>query len=223
MKKGFYIIFFFAAILFAGSCKNNDNVFPNVLPTSLNVVNASADTLNFYVNGTRQNNNSSLFPTGQSYYLTVNAGKATYQFKKAGSFNVLFGVPLTLADSSYYSLFVCGATADQSFLTLDQLYPDTVTNSTQIRFVNASPDAGALDFYAGDTINYKSAAFKGVSAFLPTGSGLKDVKVYQSGAAAPIIDTPISFQPGGIYTLYSKGLLKGTGTAAFDVGLAINH
>jgi hypothetical protein len=33
----------------------------------------------------------------------------------------------------------------------------------------------------------------------------------------------IAFQPGGIYTLFSKGLLKGTGTAVFDVGLGINH
>ncbi|HZY37201.1 MAG TPA: DUF4397 domain-containing protein [Mucilaginibacter sp.] len=223
MNKGFVIILFFVGILFAEACKNNDNVFPTVLPTSLNVVNASADTLNFYLNGTRQNNTSSLFPVGQSYYVTVKAGQATYQFKKAGGFSVLFGVPLTLTDSSYYSLFVCGATADKSFLTLDQLYTDTVTNSTQIRFVNASPDAGNLDFYAGDTINYKSAPFKGTSAFLATGSGMKEVKVYQSGSASPLVDTLIAFQPGGISTLYSKGLLKGTGTAVFDVGVSINH
>ena len=220
MKKGFNILLIFAAIVLIHSCKNNDNVFPKVLPTNLNVLNASADTLNYYLNGTRQNNGSSLFPTGQTNYLTINAGQATYQFKKAGSFNVLFNLPLKLTDSSYYSLFVCGNTADKSFLVLDQLYQDTVTNSTQIRFVNASPDAGNLDFFAGDTINYKSAPFKGISAFLQTGSGLKEVKIYQSGSANPLIDTSIAFQPGYIYTLFSKGTLNGKGTSVFDVGVA---
>jgi hypothetical protein len=223
MNKGLYILLLFAGMLTVEACKNNDNVFPNVLPTNLNVVNASADTLNYYLNGTRQNNSSSLFPTGQSYYQTVNAGQATYQFKKAGSFSVLFSLPLKLTDSMNYSLFVCGTSADKSFLTLDQLYTDTVTNSTQIRFVNASPDAGNLDFYAGDTINYKSAPFKGTSAFLATGSGMKEVKIYQAGSSTKLVDTLIPFQPGGIYTLFSKGLLKGTGTAVFDVGLTINH
>jgi hypothetical protein len=223
MNKGFYNIFFFAAIMFAGSCKNNDNVFPKVTYGYVNVVNASADTLNYYLNGTRQNNTSSLFPDGQSYYTPpIATGSQNFQFKRAGDFKILFSYPMKL-DTLNYSLYVTSADVSGAFSTIDRLYIDTVTNSTQIRFVNASPDAGNLDFYAGDTINYKSAVFKGASAFLATGSGKKEVKIYRTGAGTPLVDTVIAFQPGSIYTLFSKGLLNGKGTAIFDVGLVINH
>src|ERR1700730_19135848 len=87
------------------SCKNNDNVFKTVTYTDLTVVNASADTLNFYLNGTRQNNSSSLYPTGNAAHLSLPSGLQNYQFKKAGSSAVLFSVPLNLAATTYYSLY----------------------------------------------------------------------------------------------------------------------
>src|ERR1700743_611236 len=98
MNNRCLILFFIAASMGLASCKNNDNVFPKKVTTQINVVNASADTLNIFLNGTRQNNNSSLFPGGQSFYLNVPAGMLNYQFKKAGASAVLFGVPLTLPD-----------------------------------------------------------------------------------------------------------------------------
>jgi hypothetical protein len=226
MMHRFLIFVFIIAVFGLASCKNNDEVLPQVIPTELNVVNASADTLNFYLNGTRQNNSSNLFPAGETLYLPVPSGLQTCQFKNIGSFSVLFSVPLTLQgdslDDIYYSLYVGGTTANDAFVTRDLLYQDTVANSTQIKFVNASPTAGNLDFYVGDTLNYKSLAFKGATAFLSTGAGLKQVKIYQSGLATPIIDTPITFQPGYIYSLFSKGVVDGKGTAAFDVGLVLN-
>jgi hypothetical protein len=223
MIKRLYIVYFFAAVLAVESCKNNDSVYKTVLYAGMNVVNASTDTLNFYLNGTRQNNSSSLYPGSQSYYLPIPQGVQNFQFKKAGTFNILFSVPLTLKDSISYSLYVTGETADKSFSTIDSLYTDTVTNSTQIRFVNASPDAGNLDAYVGDTLNYKKRAFQSSSVFLATGSGIKEVKVYQTGLTTPIIDTPITFQTGDIYTIFTRGLLKGTGSSAFHIGIILNH
>ncbi|BAU53105.1 DUF4397 domain-containing protein [Mucilaginibacter gotjawali] len=223
MIKRLYIVYFFAALLAFESCKNNDSVIKTVLYAGVNVVNASADTLNFYLNGTRQNNTSSLYPGSQSYYLPVPQGAENFQFKKAGTFNVLFSVPLTLKDSTNYSIYLAGETADNSFSTVDVLYPDTTPNKTQIRFVNASPDAGNLDAYVGDTLNYKTSAYKTSSAFFVTGSGIKNVKVYQTGSATPLIDTPITFQPKYIYSLVSRGKLTGTGSAKFSIGIVINY
>lgn len=223
MIKRLYIVYFFAAVLAFESCKNNDSVYKTVLYAGVNIVNASADTLNFYLNGTRQNNTSSLYPGSQSFYLPVPQGAQNFQFKKAGTFNVLFNVPQVLKDSVSYSLYVAGETADKSFITIDSLYLDTVSNSTQIRFVNASPDAGNLDAYVGDTLNYKSKAFTFSSKFSATGSGIKHVKVYQTGLNKIIIDTPITFQPGSIYTVFTRGLLKGTGSSAFHIGVVLNH
>src|ERR1700759_3159597 len=106
MTKGIYsILLFFAVVLLAESCKNNDEVFPTVHYCALNIVNASADTLNFYLNGTRQNNSSSIFPVGQSYYLPIPSGSENLQFKKAGTSGILFSFPAKL-DTVNYSLYL---------------------------------------------------------------------------------------------------------------------
>jgi hypothetical protein len=216
------------ALLFAltglYSCKNNDEVFPLKVSAFFNVVNASTDTLNIYLNGTRQNNASSLFPGGQSFYLPVPDGKQNYQFKKAGGFNVLFSVPLNLSDSSNTSLYIYGEAAGQAFTTNDVLLPDTLhPDTTQIRFVNVSPDAGSLNVTVGDTLSFMSQAFKSSTAFKEIGGGQKEVKVTQAGVATPLKDTTIVFQRGFIYTLFSNGLLNGKGNARFNIGLAINY
>jgi len=53
-----------------------------VQTTGLNVTNASTDTLNYYLNGTRVNNASSIYPLGSSGYIGVAVGQQNYQFKK---------------------------------------------------------------------------------------------------------------------------------------------
>jgi len=205
------------------SCKNNDEVFTKKVTTGLNIVNASVDTLNFYLNGTRQNNTSSLYPGGQSYYLSVPAGTQNYQFKKLGTSAILFSLPLNLADSTNTSVFVYGPSASEAFTTTDVFKNlSTFPDSAQVRFVNVSPDAGSLNVAVGDTVSFSSAAFKSSSDFAPLKNGVKEIKVYQAGTATLLKDTSIVFQSGYAYTLYSKGLLKGTGTAAFNIVLSIN-
>lgn len=211
MIKRFYIFYFFAAVLAFESCKNNDSVYKTVLYAGVNVVNASADTLNFYLNGTRQNNSSSLYPASQSFYGPVAQGAQNFQFKKAGTFSVLFSVPLTLKDSVNYSLYVAGETAADAFSTVDFLDTTGTQNGkgTRIRFVNASATAGNLDVTVGDTLSYTTRPFQSSSGFLLTGSGIKVVKVSQVGSATPVIDMPITFQPGRLYTLVSMGTING--------------
>jgi hypothetical protein len=224
MDKRFSVLWVMAAVLIVFySCKNNDEVFAKKVTTGLNIVNASVDTLNFFLNGTRQNNTSSLYPGGQSYYLSVPAGIQNYQFKKIGTSAILFSLPEDLTDSTYTSVFVYGPSASETLKTTDQL--DTITghlDTTQVRFVNVSPDAGALNVFVGDTVSFASVAFKSSSSFAAMASGVKEIKIYQASTSLLLKDTSIVFQPAYIYTLYSKGLLKGTGTAAFNVGVAIN-
>src|SRR5665213_1876561 len=130
-----YLVLFFVLVL-AGllSCKNNDNVFPKVSYTGITVVNASADTLNFYLNGTRQNSASSLFPAGNSGLKIVPSGLQNYQFKKAGRPDVLLSVPLNLTTNTFNSVYVTGETAASIFKTVDTIPPDTVPLITSVRF-----------------------------------------------------------------------------------------
>lgn len=214
------ILLFLAAAIGFAACKNDDEVFKPVVSTYINIVNASADTINIYLNGTRQNNSSSLIPRGQSFYLTVPAGQQSFQFKKAGSSAILFSIPLNMKDSVYHSLYVAGETADKAFSTVDSLFIDSAF--AQVRFVNASPDAGNLNVTVGDTVSFKARAFKTSSSFLPVGSGLKEVRVYLEGSLTPKIDTLITMEPNRGYTLFTKGMLNGKGGAVFNVGVAVN-
>ncbi len=217
------VLLFIGIALGLASCKNNDNVFPKVESTFLMTVNASADSLNMYLNGTRQNNGSTIFPAGSFGYLVEPAGQQNYQFKKAGQFNYLFSLPLNLKDTVNYSLYIYGTSSSQAFTATDVLLPNsTSSDTTQIRFVNASPDAGNLNVTVGDTLSFTNQALKSVTPFEETGSGQKEVKVFQVGSATPKVDTVITFQPGAIYTIFSKGLINGKGSAAFGIGVE-NH
>ncbi|MDB4903031.1 MAG: hypothetical protein JWQ63_2312 [Mucilaginibacter sp.] len=205
------------------SCKNNDNVFKTVTYTDLTVVNASADTLNFYLNGTRQNNSSSLYPTGYvAHDQSIPSGLQNYQFKKAGNSAVLFSVPLNLTAKTYYSLYLTGESADRAFYHADTLYRDSLPNMATVRFVHAASDAGNLDVYVGNAVNFKNRSFKTTSVFLPIGSGPQEVKIFQTGAIIPKVDTVITIQQNLIYTLFSKGLVNGKGSSAFGVGIVLN-
>ena len=215
-------VLFLAAVIIAAfsACKNNDNVFPKPISAFVNIVNASADTLNAYLNGTRQNNNSSLIPLSQSFYLAFPQGSPNLQFKKAGAFNVLYNVPLNLKDSLTYSLYLTGETAATTFSTIDTLLVDS--GATRIRFVNASPDAGMLNVTIGDTLYYPNKVFKSSSVFYNIGSGQKVIKVYLPGSTTPKLDTTITVQKNSVYTLFTKGLLNGKGSAVFDLGIVFN-
>jgi hypothetical protein len=225
MKNRYLILFFIAAIAGLYSCKNNDEVLKKVVATSINVVNASADTLNFYANGTRLNNTSGIYPASFSYYLHTLAGQQNYEFKKSNNPALLFGLPLNLTDSVYYSLYVYGESASKTFMTNDSpLLVPNGPDTSLVRFVNASPDAGVLNVVVGgDTVVFNNCAFKSSSAFLTVGSsGLKEVRIYLAGSSTATIDTTLAIEPDYTYTIFSKGLLNGKGNTAFGVGLVIN-
>ena len=202
------------------SCKKTDDVPPFVKTTNLNVINATADTLNFYLNGTRINNSSSLYPLGSSGYLDVAYGEQNYEFKRPRSPVVLFNLPLALDTLKNYSLYIAGSAAEQTFSTIDTLAADT-NGRAKIRFVNASPDAGNLDVMVGDTVKFKTRAFKTSTVFLPVNAGIKRIRISRSGIVK--IDETRELLAGRIYTLFTKGSLSGTGNAVFATGLVINN
>src|SRR5579872_2712888 len=229
MNIRFLGLIFGVLIIGLSACKkNNDAPVVSTAIDSLNVVNATADTINYYLNGTRLNNNSNLYPSGSSGYYQVPAGSQAYQVKKI--FNpansvvqTLFNLSLPLDAHHYYSLFVAGETADQAFTTIDTLQQDTTTNQCYVRFVNASSDTGSLDFAVGDTLKFTNKAFKSSSGFVSVGvTAKKPIALYQSGSSTPLISTTYSLIAGQSYTFYARGKLSGTGNSALGISVTLN-
>ncbi|AMR31993.1 hypothetical protein A0256_11445 [Mucilaginibacter sp. PAMC 26640] len=222
--KGYYIgclLLLMAVAVY--SCKKNYDVpsTSSTLTTKLNVISATTDTLNFYLNGSRVNSISSIYPFGNTGYLDVKYGDQTYQFKPYRSSAVLFDLPLSLDTGQVYSLFIAGRQAKDTFMSLDTLTSDTA-NRAMLRFVNASPDSVNLDVSIGDTLKFTVRPYKSISAFIPVGSGLKHIKVLKAGTTTAISDTTRTLLANTVYTLFAKGTLAGTGGGKFGTGMLVN-
>ncbi|HEY4195413.1 MAG TPA: DUF4397 domain-containing protein [Mucilaginibacter sp.] len=224
------LLILLAVVFIAGlsACKKNNDMPVITSMVGLNIINASADTVNIYLNGTRLNNGSNLLPGISTGYYSVPAGEQSYQFKSAfnttgSTVKTLFSKTLPVDSSFYRSLFVTDETAAGAFTLDDVLLTDTLANTCLVRFVNASPDAGTLNVAFGDTTQFKSIPYRSASDFVLVGvSGVKPVKIFPANSTTPLLSTKVDLGAGVSYTFYSKGKLKGTGTAAFSLGMTTN-
>lgn len=235
MNIRIYILLFFAVITGLWACNKKDIIPKAAYPAYLDVVNTTADTLNFLVNNSRQNSFSGIYPAG-AYGLYTPAGSQTYEIRKERSAVNLFTGSYSLADTSKYiykSLFIAGESADKTFFTIDSialaaatLAKDTthVDTIAMLRFVHASYTSGNLHvvFDKGDTINIANAAYKYQSQYFKVYIGTRTIKIYSAGTTTQLLDTTLTLQQGLIYTLFSKGFKGGKGDNAFGVGLMTN-
>lgn len=211
-------------VLLAGvysSCnKTNGDLPPEpIVSAYINVVNAGADTINVFQNGSRINNTTSFYPNGSAGYLEVAAGLQQYQIKKAGSPDVVASLPLTLDSARAYSFFIAGLSDDKTFL-INDLVPNSAEN-VYIRYVNASP-GGNFDVKIGSSFSAADIAFKGATAFIKVSSGKNTLNIYPAGTLTPVSTGTLTLEDGKVYTLFTKGAAGGTGNGAFGARLIIN-
>jgi len=203
------------------SCKKMDGDLPpdKGEPALMNVINATADTLNIFQNGTRFNYTSSFYPGGSLGYLEVLAGTHQYQLKKAGTPNVLLGLPMELDTGRAYSFFIAGNSPDRVFLTNDIFL---ASNDVEIRFVNASPGL-SFNIKIATNFNYTNRTFKSVTDFVKMTEGKNHYELYQAGNPVPVAAGDLTLTAGHVYTLLTKGIANGTGNSAPGLILIVNR
>lgn len=198
------------------SCKKNNDK-PDAVDsstTSLNVINATFNNINVYLNGTRINNTTTFYSGGTLGYISVKAGTQNYSVKLDGpnNPNPLFSLPLTLSKDSIYSFYVAGNTVDQVFKTTDVLVADTgKTPMAKIRFVNASSDAGNISVHfegttaALDTETVKNLGFKGTSTFYLVAPGEHNMALHSAALPTTVVRDTVTLTGGKVYTYYGYG------------------
>lgn len=211
MNSKVILLIVFVGIAGIFSCKKDSEKLTDTTYNAITLINAGGDTLNIYENGTRINNGSTLLPSGQYRSLQITAGTQRYQFKKAGSPNTLFETELNINNQNLFTVFVAGQSADKTFLLRDTLISDTA-NVAHIRYVNASPDAGNIDFTIGSLPTLKGRAFKSATSFLTVPAGQVFYSMYRQGQSTPLASGTLTVSRGVSYNLFSKGLVAGTGT-----------
>lgn len=227
MKFKIPVFIVLAAFLGVSSCKKGDDSPIVRSYTLINFINASADTLNFYVNGSRLNTLSSSYPVSYSGYIRTPLGEQNYEVKKAGNPNSLFNLKIPADSSKIYSFYITDGTLENSFTTTDDLYtlPDSVTS---VRFVNTSPKLGGVDVLVSDTlnvadvVNFKGSTFKSTSAFKAITPGVKRIQVFKAGTQEVLSEDVRTLQTRRAYTLFTKAALTPIASKTVGTGLIIN-
>ncbi|GAB3919802.1 DUF4397 domain-containing protein [Mucilaginibacter myungsuensis] len=231
IKKYSFLIFICAMMGGMWGCNRSGDDPPPILPTaSLNVINAVTDirAINFYLNGTRQNNNSAIFLYNASGYLSVTKGEQQYQFKSDTDRTVLADIKLNmpLTDSTTYTLVLTGQQRKNNLTPIfiaDNFIVDTNANNARVRFVQASTGVQAYDVFVGDTLSFKNQPFKNSTAFVSVGPGKKTVKVNLAGTNTPVFSGTVILNQNTYYTLYTSGEQGGTGKNALNVAVNISR
>ncbi len=214
------------AIGFSSCLKDHGNGnFPVTPVAGLNVVNASPGPASFnfaldnnYVNG------PALTYGQRSGYLNAYTGNRLFSLTSGGTSQVIATDSLKLDTNSNYSLFITGLNSSPTFFFTKDDLSTPPAGKAKIRFIQLSPDAGSFDLSMqnGATL-FTNQAYQTASAFttIDPGNYVFQLKADQTGKITTLDSETIS--AGRIYTVWSRGLVDGTGDYAISGKVSVNN
>lgn len=197
------------------SCSKLDRDYEPVQVSGLNIIHASPTTelLDVYVDNSQATYNIDFAFGDQIGYLSAYSGNRTFNVTKKNSLTSLKSFQYTLKPQIGYSLFVANTLENVEFIILEDDLAKPVAGKAKIRFVNLSPDAGALSLaVSGSTADLTpSKPFKEASDFVaidPADAVTFELKNSTGGTEATLAD--IKIEEGKIYTFFAKGIKANT-------------
>lgn len=197
------------------SCsKDFDNITPQPI-SGLSVYHASPTTekLDLYVGSAKAHESDFAFGN-KIEYLNVYSGERQVTIRKKGTEPVLLTEKLTFEPQVGYSLFIADNLANVKFVMLKDDLTKPATGKARVRFVNVSPDGGALNLgiEGKNTDLFTNKLFKEYSTFEDIDAAERvtfNVKNTEGGAVATKIQD-VKIESGKIYTVWVKGLKAAT-------------
>jgi hypothetical protein len=172
---------------------------------------------------TKKANTADFAYTNKMDYMNLISGKRKISIAKKGTTTALLSDSLTFKPQLGYSLFVIDKLETVKFLLLEDDLTQPAAGKARIRFVNASPDAPALNLaIAGkETDVFTNKLFKEFSAFESIDAAEKvtfKVKNKATGATETTI-ADVKIEAGKIYTIWVKGLKAATDDTKLGVAV----
>ena len=227
-QRGLHVIIgliFLSTVTLVSCTKTSNN--QAVTPVSvLEVIDVSPDApaLDFYENSTVMNTNAIVYGRGLAYFNSY-AGNVAFSFNGNGTSTKLAADNVTLTANHYYTLFFTNSIKTPDFILLaDTLVSPGQTNSS-IRFVNASANAPAVDVVVKKgSVLISNIAYKGYTKFVPAPVMSNDtLQVLQTGTNTVLATLPnISFEAGGVYTVWLYGVAGATDATKLSIYAAQN-
>jgi len=193
-----------------GCLKKLDDI-PKASISGLSIVHASpiAEKLDVFINKTKVNNGDFGF-ANKIDYLNAYSGNRQILISKKGASTNLKSENFTLKPSEAYSLFVVEKLNNIGFLFLTDTLTTPPAGKAKIRFVNLSPDAGALNLaIEGVSEGFVSdRLFKEYSTFklINPAERVTFIITNKTTGATEVTLANIKIEEGKIYTLWAKGL-----------------
>lgn len=208
------------------SCGKDSPASPTGLNTQLNIINVGPDRfpVDFYINLRKQNKVSYTYSIPSGYFYLASQDIPIQLRTQLNQ--IVFNKDSALAVNCKYTVFVTGLVSEKTNTTIFVTDTDTAPTlgRTKVRFINASAKAVNLDIYANGTLAFPSRGFISVSKYLEIPAGIYDFKICPAGTQAVLADLPnTTVQEGRLYTLYTRGVVGRTDSAAFAASLLTNR
>jgi hypothetical protein len=209
------------------SCIKDDTTPPP--PTALlSFIQASPDepALNFFFDGHQVNQTPLNYGDQIDYFSTFAGQGEAYMYTAGATSPAIVEAPVNLVANTAYSLFMVNTESNPGILLLaDTLIKPTAGNAS-VRFVDASPDAPAVDLAVqGGAVLVSNRSFEGYSSFIPiAGKSNYTFQILQTGTNTVLATLPnVTLNSGYVYTLIFQGLWASTGsTDKLSAGLITN-
>jgi len=212
------------AVVLASGCAKDEN--QQVLPVStFAVYNVSPDApkIGFRLNNNVLYNDSVGFG-GYGYYLNAYAGTrelSAYQRETKKT-----TITTTLEEGKIYSAWLAGPWATSEFVILEDKLTNPAAGKANVRFVNMSVGAPALDLVTSTgTAVVSNRVYKENSDFTAIDANQNyNFVIRQNGSTVDKVLLPsVNIQAGRIYTIVAKGLYSGTGNTGLSGDVLINY
>ncbi|GAB2984259.1 hypothetical protein GCM10027049_22440 [Mucilaginibacter puniceus] len=219
-------------IPFIASCGKTETTVTPTTNTQLQVLNLSTDLLpvNLYVN-LQKRNAQYRYPTPSGYF-SLGPLDTLFQIRRVvignnnSSVNEI-SIDTTLKSNVKYTLFITGfkATNSISHIFISDTSAAPSSGRGKVRFVNATADSSIFNITANGTPIFTNQKYKHVSKFIEMPAGMYNFKIYNQTSTTTILsELPnVTVLDGKLYTLYCRGIVGRTDTAAFGMGVLNNR
>jgi len=213
--------------LFMSSCVKDNNNSYVVVPTALLMVTQAspdAPAEDFYLNNNLVNHGALQYGYHIDYF-NAYTGKRNAILYNYGTMTKIASDTITLKANIAYSLFLANTYTSPDFILLTDSINRPSAGNASIRFVDVSPDAGAVDLASNSTtVLVSNKSYKGYSSFTPLkGNTMYNFEVRQAGTNTVLatLDS-VTVNTGFVYTIWLHGLAAGSGTSKLSAGIINN-
>ncbi len=198
--------------LFSSCIKDNTNyVAPPAALVSVFQGSTSLPALDVYFNANQVNWSPVNYGSGLAY-VRAYTGLRTFNFYTYGEKGLQFSDTATLKTNNVYSIFLSGTTTKTDFILLNDTINQPAANTANVRFVDLSPDAPAVDLVLNSSVSFSNINYKGYSTFVPiSGDKIYTIQVLQHGTSTVLATlNNVTLNSNLVYTIMLTGLSSGS-------------